>query len=184
MTNLKPQQFVWDTLHRLAPPGATVVDVGCGPSLYRGAVDGRYIGVDVTDEPYIEDVPRDVDVVAPADRMPLPDNFADLLFTLSAFHQMGCPAGILAEFRRVLRPGGRLLIFDYNRRTRRRLSQRSNASYPPWTQWRLRREVRDAGFRQARLLVPVSHEPRRIERAVRLCHQELRGQWAIVSALR
>jgi len=181
---VRPQQFVWDTLRRLTPRGATVVDVGCGPSLYRGAVDGRYVGVDLTDEPYADDLPRDVDVIAPADNIPLPDAFADLLFTLSAFHQMGDPARLLAEFRRLLRPGGQLLIFDYNRRTRRYLSQESDQSYLPWTQWRLCHEVRKAGFRQARLLAPVSHEPGRIERVARLIHQELMGQWAIVSAVR
>src|SRR5689334_714964 len=104
---LRPVPFVWETLKRLAPPGGTVVDVGCGPSLYRSAVSGRYIGVDITDAPYRDGVPRDVDVVAHADAMPLADGTADLLFTLAAFYQMGDSRSVLAEFRRVLRPGGR-----------------------------------------------------------------------------
>lgn len=184
--NLRPQQFVADTLRRLTPTGATVVDVGCGPALYRDAVDGRYVGVDVTDEPYRDGIPREVDIVAPAHAMPLADGFADLLFTLSAFYQMGDAQTLLAEFRRVLRPGGRLVIFDYNRRTRRRLSvgEHADAPYPAWTQWRLRREVRRGGYTGVRLLAPVGYEARGPDRFIRLIREELRGQWAIVTAVK
>src|ERR1700751_816934 len=118
---VRPISFVGEMLKRMAPQRGIVLDVGCGPSLYRGAVSARYIGVDITDAPYREGVPRDVDVIAPADSMPLPDGTADLLFSVAAFYQMGDPQAVLREFRRVLRPGGRLLIVDYNRRTSHRL---------------------------------------------------------------
>jgi ubiquinone/menaquinone biosynthesis C-methylase UbiE len=181
---LRPVPFVWETLKRLAPQGGTVVDVGCGPSLYRGAVSGRYIGVDITDAPYRDGVPRDVDVVAPADAMPLADGTVDLLFTLAAFYQMGESRDVLAEFRRVLRPGGRLLVVDYNRRTRRRLAPKENLEYPAWSQWRLMLEVRRASFRQVRLLTATEHETKGFERLRGLVFEELRGKWAIVTATR
>ncbi|HET6865340.1 MAG TPA: class I SAM-dependent methyltransferase [Solirubrobacteraceae bacterium] len=181
---LRPVPFVWETLKRLTPQGGTVVDVGCGPSLYRSAVSGRYIGVDITDAPYRDGVPRDVDVVAPADAMPLADETVDLIFTLSAFYQMGDSRKVLAEFRRVLRPGGRLLIVDYNRRTRRRLAPKENLAYPAWSQWRLVREVRGASFHQVHLLTATEHETRGFERLRRLVLEELRGQWAIVTGVR
>src|SRR5438552_37022 len=118
---VRPVPFVWDTLVRLASREGTVVDVGCGAAPYRPAFTARYIGVDITDAPYTEGVPRNVDIVAPAHAIPLETGSADLLYTVGAFHLMGDLRLVLAEFRRVLRPGGRLLIFDYNRRTLREL---------------------------------------------------------------
>lgn len=181
---LRPIPFVSETLKRWSPQGGTVVDVGCGPSLYRSAVSGRYIGVDITDAPYRDRIPRDVDVVAPADAMPLADETVDLLFTLAAFYQMGDSRSVLAEFRRVLRPGGRLLVVDYNRRARRRLAPKENRAYPAWSQWRLMREVRRASFHQVRLLTATEHETKGLDRLQRLALEELCGQWAIVTAMR
>lgn len=181
---LRPVPFVWETVKRLAPDGGTVVDVGCGPSLYRGAVSGRYIGVDITDAAYRDGIPRQVDVVASADAMPLADETVDLLFTLAAFYQMGEPRRVLSEFRRVLRPGGRLLVVDYNRRTRHRLAAKENRLYPAWSQWRLMREVRRASFHRVHLLTATEDETRGLDRLRRLLLEELRGQWAIVTAMR
>jgi sterol 24-C-methyltransferase len=178
--------FVWETLVRLAPPAGTVVDVGCGPALYRDAFKVRYIGVDITDEPYSEGVPRQPDLVATAQAIPLGDESADLVFTLSSLYQMGDADPVLKEFRRILRPGGRLLIFDYNRRMRQELARKYGPSFsiPRWSQWRLRREIRRAGYRRVRLLAPVGYDARGLDRLRRLIDEELRGQWAVVTAIR
>jgi ubiquinone/menaquinone biosynthesis C-methylase UbiE len=116
--------------------------------------------------------------------MPLAHESVDLLFTVAAFLYTGDAMTVLSEFRRVLRPGGNLLIVDYNGRARRRLAKRERLAYPAWSQWRLAREVRHAGFQRVRLLAPVAHEARGFERLRKLVYEELRGQWAVVHGRR
>ena len=155
---------------------------GCGAAPYRPAFTARYIGVDITDEPYREGVPRKVDIVAAAHAIPLDSGSADLLFTVGALFLMRDPRLVLNEFRRILRPDGRLLIFDYNRRTLREMERKTGDSYPIWTQWGLARKVRGAGYREVRLLVARADRPprrRRLlkERLTRLAWAELAGRW-------
>ena len=161
-------------------PEQVVVDVGCGPGLYRDATPGRYVGVDSSPSSY----GAQPDVVATAEDLPFADASVDVLFTLSAFYQFADPARALVEFRRVLEPGGRLLLFDYNRRAQRRLERVEGSPRPKWTAVGLRRLVAHAGFRQARLLLPQTGQPTGVRRLAALISEELRGQWAIVTAIR
>jgi SAM-dependent methyltransferase len=178
-----PIPFVVSTLRAHTRAGDRILDVGCGHAHYRHATDAEYVGLDVTDAPYAAGLPRDVDVVASAEQMPLDDASFDLVYSLSAFYQVPDTQRALSEMRRVLRPGGRLVLFDYNRRTQRSLSAAEGAPRPCWTQWGLRRHVRGAGFEQVRLLVADTTQPPRPRRWLRLLDEELRGQWAIVTAI-
>ena len=67
---ISPTPFIWDALVRLAPRDGTVVDVGCGAAPDRPAFTARYIGVDITDEPYREGVPRTSNLPAVASCAP------------------------------------------------------------------------------------------------------------------
>ncbi|MEX2375989.1 MAG: methyltransferase domain-containing protein [Dehalococcoidia bacterium] len=53
--------------------------------------------------------------VADAQALPLQDDATDVLVSSSVFHYLPEPAQTLAEWRRVLRPGGRLVITDWCR---------------------------------------------------------------------
>src|SRR4051794_24995654 len=123
MTRPGPVPFVVHLLRRYTRPGDRLLDVGCGPAFYRHVTDAEYTGLDVTDEPYKDELPRDVDLIGSADAIPAQDGSFDLVFTLSAFHVSPSPGAALDEFRRVPRPPGRLLVVDYNRRTQRRLER-------------------------------------------------------------
>lgn len=106
-------------------PGAVVVDVGTGPGLLlhhladRGA---RLHGVDPSG-PMVDIARRAAEGAGLAERLefaagsaqdlPFPDASVDLLVsTLSLHHWPDHPAAA-AEARRVLRPGGRLLAYDF-----------------------------------------------------------------------
>jgi SAM-dependent methyltransferase len=179
-----PVDFVVETLRRfVVEPEQVVVDVGCGPSLYRDATVGRYIGVDNEPELYGPSG-RGVDVVGAAEDLPLDDASADVLYTLSAFYAFPDHDRALAEFRRVLRPGGRLVLFDYNRRAQAALEVSEGAPRPKWTGRQLRRRVGRAGFDDVELLAPAIEQPRGLRRLAVLTREERRGQWAIVSAVR
>jgi ubiquinone/menaquinone biosynthesis C-methylase UbiE len=104
-----------------------VVDVGCGTGNLRplpGDSDGRmdgYVGVDLS--PGMLRVARGkVDaavqtgfVAADAMRLPLRDESCDTAVSASALHYWDDADAGLAEIRRVLRPGGRLLLLDWIR---------------------------------------------------------------------
>jgi SAM-dependent methyltransferase len=101
-----------------------VLEIGCGHGLYleelarRGVPESSLHGVDLVDE-LIEDAIRRVpgaDLrVADAQSLPYPDGTFGvvLLFTvLSALKTAGVAAAIVAEAKRVLGPGGALVVYD------------------------------------------------------------------------
>jgi len=176
--------FVVALLNRYVGVGDLLVDVGCGPGLYRHVTPARFIGIDYTDATYYPDWPRSVDIVAEGSALGLKDSCADLVMSKSAFFQFPDPEGALAEFHRVLKPGGRILLFDYNRRTQKRLERVEVARRPCWTQWRLRVLVARAGFQQTELLLPTARRVARPLRLPFLVVQELIGSWAIVTGVK
>lgn len=90
------------------PSGATtLVDLGCGTMPYRPIFAphvARYIGVDLHDNPR-------ADVYMPADgRVPLAEGVADVVLSSQVLEHVASPAAYLAECRRILRPGGILIL--------------------------------------------------------------------------
>lgn len=179
-----PTPFVVTLLNRYTSAQQVLLDVGCGPGLYRNVTPARFIGIDYTDAPYYPDWPRNVDVVAEGSKLPLRPGCVDMVMSKSAFFQFPEPDAALGEFFRVLRPGGRVLLFDYNRRTQRRLERGENARRPCWTQWQLRDRVRAAGFERVEMLLPTGRQLPDLLRLPLLIAQELLGSWAIVTGVK
>ncbi|HET7231375.1 MAG TPA: class I SAM-dependent methyltransferase [Longimicrobium sp.] len=106
----------------------TLLDLGCGtanllPGLGEwGARVHRYLGADLSPEMLRAAAPRAratpfpaALLAADAAALPLRTASVDTLVTASALHDWPNPAAALAEARRVLRPGGRLLLLDWSR---------------------------------------------------------------------
>lgn len=99
------------------PPAARVIDVGCGTGDNLAALDaaagGPVVGVELS--PYaIRHAPRSpqgaVRVgVARAEHLPFPDACADLVTSMDVIEHLDDDAA-LADYHRVLRPGGKLLL--------------------------------------------------------------------------
>jgi SAM-dependent methyltransferase len=97
-------------------PGHTVIDVGCGPGTDLAAMAGTatVIGVDRDAGMLAEarrrsaDHPRVRICAGDAHALPLPAASADRVRTDRVLQHVADPAAALAEFRRVLRPGGLL----------------------------------------------------------------------------
>ncbi|MGW2085059.1 methyltransferase domain-containing protein [Streptomyces sp. NPDC001880] len=103
-------------------PGETALDLGCGPGADLGALaeavtaTGTVIGVD--HDPAALDAARDrsagrsnVSVrIGDVHELPLPDHCVDRARTDRVLQHVDDPARALCEARRVLRPGGRLVM--------------------------------------------------------------------------
>jgi arsenite methyltransferase len=108
-------------------PEETVLDVGCGDGLMgfgaleRSAPSGRTIFLDISDDllQRCREVARDTQMIdrcsfvrAAADRLPLRDECVDLVTTRSVLIYVEDKDAALSEFRRVLRPKGRVALFE------------------------------------------------------------------------
>jgi ubiquinone/menaquinone biosynthesis C-methylase UbiE len=91
------------------PEGARVLDVGAGDAPYRELfAHAEYITSDW--EHSVHEGAARVDVVAAADDLPLEDASFDAVLLLQVLEHVPAPTRVLAELRRVLRPGGTLTL--------------------------------------------------------------------------
>lgn len=113
------------TLETLEPvPGELVMEIGMGNGYFvRELLDRapgvRYIGCDFS-ETMVEEASKmnrdlmdagDVSFyLAAADRLPVADNSIDKIFTVNTLYFWNDVKSVFAEMRRVIRPGGKLII--------------------------------------------------------------------------
>lgn len=104
--------------------GARVLDAACGSGqllsdLARMHTDLHLTGLDASNamlERAHQRLPASVCLVeGRMERLPFPDGSFDLLTCLNALHHCDHAARAIAEFRRVLVPGGRLVLVDWRR---------------------------------------------------------------------
>lgn len=105
-------------------PGATVLDVGIGTGLVaREALkligpQGRLVGVDPSPGMMGEvSVPGLELVQGRAEALPRPDASCDFLSMGYALRHIADVSAAFAEFRRVIRPGGRLMVLEITKPT-------------------------------------------------------------------
>jgi SAM-dependent methyltransferase len=112
----------------VAPAGARILEVGCGPG-HLSIRLARHHGFDVTgldldpamiararanaDRPGNRDQRRPSLLVGDVAALAFPGRSFDLVVSTLSMHHWADPAAGLAEIGRVLRPGGRALIWDF-----------------------------------------------------------------------
>jgi ubiquinone/menaquinone biosynthesis C-methylase UbiE len=110
-----------------APDGARLLEVGCGPGHLSLQLASRQ-GFDVTgldlDPAMVERARANTDrsgngrdrrltfLVGDVASLPFPDGSFDLVVSTLSMHHWADPAAGMSEIARVLRPGGRALIWD------------------------------------------------------------------------
>lgn len=185
MTTIAAVPKIERLLRKYASKGSKILDVGCGTGAYRFSTEADYTGLDVTDTAYSEGTPRVVDIVASASEIPVSDSTFELVFAVSAFYLIPDKEKVLAEFKRVLKPGGRLLLVDYNACTQRYLQDKENVRYPCWTQKELRDLIRTAGFGKTEILLPLAIQMPRFLKSMLIAYNETRlGGRAIVTGIK
>jgi MPBQ/MSBQ methyltransferase len=115
----------WGGLHQL-PPGSIVLDVGCGiggsSRLLAREFGLRVIGISISPGQIDRArslTPSDLDCqfqMMDALDLDLPDGSVDAIWTVEAAPHIADKRRFAAELLRVLRPGGRLVAADWNRR--------------------------------------------------------------------
>jgi len=96
----------------------TLLDVGCGNGRVARLLAervGEVRAVDVVGAPEWTEGDGVAFQVADGEELPFEDGSFDLLHSKDSLHHMAAPERALAEYRRVLRPGGTALIVEANR---------------------------------------------------------------------
>jgi predicted methyltransferase len=110
-------------------PGMAVADVGAGTGLFVGLIarqvgpEGKVYATEISPK-FVEHLREraskagltQVEVVTGKQRSTgLPDDSIDLAFVCDVYHHFEYPRSMLASLRRALRPGGALVVVDYER---------------------------------------------------------------------
>ncbi len=100
---------------RVFSPGGRLLDVGCGPGLFLKAAEGQGWAVEG-----VEVSPSAAEYASAVLKVPVrqskleqagyPDASFDVVTLLDTLEHLGDPLATLAEIRRVLKPGGRLIL--------------------------------------------------------------------------
>lgn len=111
------RRIVLDSIHQRYPGrnDLEILDAGCGTGLMLQEMRllGTSEGVDISEEALVFCRKRGLENVRNADVLHLPfaDDHFDLVTALDVLEHLDDDAGALEEFRRVLKPGGRVFIF-------------------------------------------------------------------------
>ncbi|MEA3340419.1 MAG: class I SAM-dependent methyltransferase, partial [Chloroflexota bacterium] len=99
--------------------GRRVLDVGCGVGMYTAAFlreTPRVFGVEIERERALEARERAAGVIQSlGERLPFPDAVFDVVFSHEVLEHVSDDRACVSEMVRVLRPGGRIVIFVPNR---------------------------------------------------------------------
>lgn len=139
-------------------PGMAVADVGAGTGLFTRLFadgvgpSGKVYAVDISAQ-FLAHIAAQakkqglgqvVTVRGSQDSTNLPPDSVDLVFVCDAYHHLEKPDLVLASMRQALRPGGRLVVIDFDR-----VEGKSSAfvlKHIRGTQGVFRKEIESAGF--------------------------------------
>jgi ArsR family transcriptional regulator len=140
----------------------TVADLGVGTGALAETLApfaGRVIGVDRSDQMLRAASlrlaqHRNVELrKGELERLPLQDGELDLAVLALVLHYVVDPAAVLAEVRRALKPGGRLVLLDMRAHDRGpKYTEEMGHVWPGFESDRASEWIRDAGFRNARVV--------------------------------
>lgn len=154
-------------------PGERVLDVGCGNGVYMQELTDRQVniqGLDLSIPSLLQARRHGRPVVAASgEQLPIRSASFDTILCHKTMYVFASPDAALAEFSRVLRPGGRLVFSTSATRTPYALAQRAATRWLHQSNWRggnhlgpmqWARRARQHGFHDARfyscnLVVPI-----------------------------
>jgi len=142
-----------------------ILEVACGTGVWLAGLrpigPGRF-GLDLSPDMLLRARQRDAElrlVNGRAEHLPFPDRSFDLVYSINAIHHFDQPESFVGEMRRLLRPGGTVLIIGMDPHSGRDrwyvrdyfdgLYERDLARYPSWGQvvdWLAARDFEKIGL--------------------------------------
>lgn len=130
----RPGREVYDRRHQIVEAtgawrGAVVADIGAGTGLFTRLFartvgpDGKVYAVDISRE-FVKNILRTAraeglsnieGIVNTQTETLLPENSIDIAFVCDTYHHFEQPKPMLASIRQALRPGGTLIVVDFER---------------------------------------------------------------------
>lgn len=159
--------FHLEGLMAAVDPGWVVADLGCGTGRTSAAVAPfvrQVIAVDASDEMLAAARHRlgavdNVEVRQGAlESLPIADGSVDLALLVLVLHHVGDPAAVLKEARRVLAPGGRLIVIDMQPHDREEYRGQMGHVWLGFSESQIGRLLAGAGFSATRV-VPLPPTP-------------------------
>ena len=152
----------------LVDPDAVVGDLGTGTGVLAARLApfaGRVVAVDRSGEMLstarvrMENV-ENVDLrQGDLEALPVSDGELDIAILALVLHYVVDPPAVLAEVRRALKPGGRIILLDMRRHDRGPgFTEAMGHVWPGFEDERLSAWLLDAGFESVRV-VPLPHDP-------------------------
>ncbi len=140
-------------------PGMRVADIGAGTGLYAIPMarlvgpEGAIFAVDIAPNFLLhiagrardEDLTNVCTVLGTQDSTQLPPGTLDLAFICDTYHHFEDPAAVLGSIYRAIKPGGRLVVIDFDRREG--VSSPFIMDHVRADSQTFMQEIRDAGFR-------------------------------------
>jgi ArsR family transcriptional regulator len=160
-TELFGQDVSSPALLGLLPAEWVIGDLGCGTGAVIAALAphvARVIGVDASDEMLTSARLRLADVAnadlrpGSLEALPIDDGTLDAAVMMLVLHHLPAPVAALTEARRVIRPGGRLLVIDMAAHDREEYRQQMGHVWLGFTDEQMRRLLEQAGFSAATVL--------------------------------
>ncbi len=120
------RRIILNALERRKPRGL-LLDVGCGPGYLTAAISQSYpslkvVGFDISDimikiagRNWLKRHSNLQLMIGDAHRLPFQDNSVDYVISSLSLHHWSDAKVVFNEMRRVLKPGGRILVFDLRR---------------------------------------------------------------------
>lgn len=140
----------------LVPSGSVAVDLGCGTGevverMLESAdevigVDGSARMLDLARRRFAADASRVSLRIGDLEHLPLRDGEADFVCVNMVLHHLSSPVAALEEARRVLRPGGRIAIADFDRHEDESMRVNYGDRWLGFTEEGLRSALENAGF--------------------------------------
>lgn len=108
-------------------PGMSIADIGCGPGFFTLPAaeivgkKGKVYAVDVQEE-MLDDLkkrnpPENVQIVHSSENhIPIEDGSCDMVFIAFVFHEAEDKPLFLDELKRILKPGGKFLLLDWQKK--------------------------------------------------------------------
>jgi len=102
-----------------------VLELGAGGAVYKDIFDD-YVGTDLLGTNYYQE--GDLSAFCDARYLPFKDNSFDLVFQIASLCLIPKPERVCQETLRILRPGGKFIVFDYTLSTKEDLMRRHEAN--------------------------------------------------------